>query len=251
MSKKKKIISLQELSSVIFPVKDDTATLSNSKKTLQARELKKNTSKNQNTTKNNSKKLSASKLNTSKQNAQTAGSEEILEPKEKNEMHFRNDFLFAMEGVEVLEKGNGRQYKPSSTVKIQKTKTNPKKEFTSYETANFIGGHVSNFTEDKFFNLRQGKYPHEGILDLHGYTEENAYEMLHFFLKESAQIGRKHVLVITGQGKNSLLGFGFLQRAMPEWLESFPLCSYILAYSTSQPHHGGLGAYYILLSKSK
>lgn len=95
-------------------------------------------------------------------------------------------------------------------------------------------------------NLSLGDVMIEAKLDLHGKTESEAHEKLLAFIETQYKRGRRLVLVITGKGKD---GTSVLRSNLPRWCDVPPLDECVLAVRTAAPHHGGDGAYYVLLRK--
>jgi DNA-nicking Smr family endonuclease len=102
----------------------------------------------------------------------------------------------------------------------------------------------------------------EARLDLHGSTQSVAHARLVTFLQGSAQRGLKTVLVITGKGagrertpaafaEREREDIGVLRRSVPRWLAEAPLRGLVISYQTAAPRHGGDGAFYILLRRSR
>lgn len=102
--------------------------------------------------------------------------------------------------------------------------------------------------------LRQGKFAIEGTLDLHGLTREEAWNALVGFLQHGFELQKRCVLVITGKGRfRTEAGFsdGVLRMHLPRWLGQEPCNRWVLRHETAQPHHGGEGAFYILLRRKR
>ena len=97
--------------------------------------------------------------------------------------------------------------------------------------------------------LRRGNEAIEGRLDLHGLTLEQAQGVLHGFLMRSKGEGKRLVLVITGKGREE--GQGVLKRAVPQWLAAPALRSVVLGFEASARHHGGSGALYVRLRRTR
>lgn len=97
--------------------------------------------------------------------------------------------------------------------------------------------------------LRRGKMRIEGKLDLHGLTQREAQERLEAFVANSADLGKRHLLVITGKGSKSG-GQGVLRARVPEWLGQGVLSRLVLAFSYAQKRDGEQGALYVLLRRS-
>lgn len=98
--------------------------------------------------------------------------------------------------------------------------------------------------------LKRGQLPIDAMLDLHGLTQEEAHRQLDAFLANSAHVGRRCLLVITGKGlwrEDS----GILREMVPRWLNEAPNRGRVLAIAQAQPRHGGAGALYLLLKRRR
>jgi DNA-nicking Smr family endonuclease len=98
--------------------------------------------------------------------------------------------------------------------------------------------------------LKRGQLTIEGMLDLHGLTQEEAHRQLDGFLAHAAHGGRRCVLVITGKGVWRSES-GILKEMVPRWLNEAPNRARVLAIATAQPRHGGSGALYVLLKRRR
>jgi len=98
--------------------------------------------------------------------------------------------------------------------------------------------------------LKRGQLPIDGMLDLHGLTQEEAHRQLDDFLAHSARAGRRCLLVITGKGVWRSES-GILREMVPRWLNEAPNRARVLAIATAQPRHGGSGALYVLLKRRR
>ncbi len=98
--------------------------------------------------------------------------------------------------------------------------------------------------------LKRGQLEIEGMLDLHGLTQEEAHRQLDGFLAAAAHAGRRCVLVITGKGVWREAA-GILRESVPRWLNEAPNRSRVLAIAQAQPRHGGTGALYVLLKRRR
>ena len=78
-------------------------------------------------------------------------------------------------------------------------------------------------------------------LDLHGCSEDQAYENLETFLKGCVREGYRTVLVVTGKGT------GKLKRAVPFWLEARLFKEFVANTVVAAPRDGGNGALYVHL----
>ena len=97
-------------------------------------------------------------------------------------------------------------------------------------------------------NMSLGDVVIEAKLDLHGKTEAEAHEAFKIFIETQAQRGKRMLLVITGRGQD---GVSVLRNNLPRWCEVTPFDDAILAVRTAAQHHGGDGAYYVLLRKAR
>jgi DNA-nicking Smr family endonuclease len=94
----------------------------------------------------------------------------------------------------------------------------------------------------------------EASLDLHGFTQREAFETLGKFIKDSQQKGRQCVLVITGKGlrldlETYTFKKGVLREELPRWLETEPLRKFVRYYTFAHIKDGGEGAFYIFLKR--
>ena len=98
--------------------------------------------------------------------------------------------------------------------------------------------------------LRRGQIPIEATLDLHGFTQDEAFVAIQTFLAESVHAGRRCVLVITGKG-TARDGGGVLRSAVPRWLTEGTYHEQLIGIAVAYPQHGGEGALYVLLRRQR
>ncbi len=110
--------------------------------------------------------------------------------------------------------------------------------------------------------IASGSIEIEARLDLHGLTQSLAHARLISFLQSAARSGLKTVLVITGKGaprerasaipsRHDREEVGVLRRNLPRWLAEAPLRGLVISYQSASVRHGGDGAFYILLRRSR
>ena len=111
--------------------------------------------------------------------------------------------------------------------------------------------------------LRKGRLEIEGRVDLHGHSRKEAHSRLRSFLGSAHRQGKRCVLVITGKGSSerktddapfmsgSSSGKGILREEVPKWLAQSDLKRLVLDYRAAQPKHGGDGALYVLLRRTR
>ncbi|MEO1640201.1 MAG: Smr/MutS family protein [Pseudomonadota bacterium] len=108
-----------------------------------------------------------------------------------------------------------------------------------------------------FGKMKRGKIKPEARIDLHGMTLAEAHPELIAFILGAQAVGRRLVLVITGKGKNRDDGgpiptrFGVLRHQVPQWLAQPPLRQAILQVTPAHLRHGGEGAYYVYLRRTR
>lgn len=170
-------------------------------------------------------------------------------------------FAQAMRGVRPVDESRGRALAPPPPPQPVRHRsadrdylaefTEGKYEFALEYTEEFFEGHVMGLDPLVIAKLRAGQYSPETHIDLHGLNAEQAYAELIAFIKSAYINDRRHLIVVTGRGKNSPGGLSVLRRNMQEWLTKEPLRRVVLAFCTAQPKDGGAGALYVLLRKFK
>jgi DNA-nicking Smr family endonuclease len=110
-------------------------------------------------------------------------------------------------------------------------------------------GSSSNLDKNSLSRLKKGQLVIEASLDLHGFTQDAAHAALWRFVTDSAERGRRCLLVVTGKGLRE--GAGVLRTQVPRWLNESTLRPLVLAFAYAQPRHGGEGALYILLKRRR
>jgi len=104
--------------------------------------------------------------------------------------------------------------------------------------------------------VRRGRVPIEATIDLHGMTQQIAHLTLQRFVRESFKRGDRTILVITGkgqslQGTQNQLHRGVLRQMLPRWLAEPDLIPLVAGFEFAARHHGGEGAFYVRLKKSR
>jgi len=96
-------------------------------------------------------------------------------------------------------------------------------------------------------SLHEGVHAVSDYIDLHGLTEDEAWEALGVFLLEVRRRNLSCVKIIHGRGLRSPRE-PVLKSAVARWLRG-PLSKYVIAFATARACDGGLGATYVLLKK--
>ncbi|MDX8479191.1 Smr/MutS family protein [Mesorhizobium sp. VK24D] len=111
--------------------------------------------------------------------------------------------------------------------------------------------HVSHALDDQTLHkLAKGRLPIEGRVDLHGMTQDEAYSLLLTFLHRAHAGGIRYVLVITGKGSSSG-GDGILRRSVPHWLSTPAFRHLVSSHDHAARNHGGSGALYVRLRRTR
>jgi DNA-nicking Smr family endonuclease len=96
--------------------------------------------------------------------------------------------------------------------------------------------------------LRQGKLYCEAECDLHGLSTQQAEEYLEHFIADALKHSLRCIRIVHGKGFRSERGHPVLKNMVNYFLQQLPD---VLAFYSSQPKDGGLGAAYVLLRSQK
>jgi len=104
--------------------------------------------------------------------------------------------------------------------------------------------------------VARGREPIDARIDLHGMTQSEAHGRLLGFLQRAQADGARIVLVVTGKGESRQRGElaverGVLKRQVPNWLGLPEFRSFVLAFEHAHVGHGGEGALYVRLRRSR
>jgi DNA-nicking Smr family endonuclease len=99
--------------------------------------------------------------------------------------------------------------------------------------------------------IARGSHAIDGRLDLHGMTQAEAHDALFGFLRAMQARGGRIVLVITGKGGGGDGGRGVLKRLVPLWLGQPEFGNMIIGFEPAARAHGGDGALYLRLRRTR
>jgi DNA-nicking Smr family endonuclease len=100
--------------------------------------------------------------------------------------------------------------------------------------------------------LSRGRKEIDARLDLHGMTQTRAHCALSGFLQRAHREGLTFVLVITGKGKmGAEFERGVLRRQVPQWLSLPEFRALVVGFEEAHIGHGGEGALYVRIRRSK
>jgi DNA-nicking Smr family endonuclease len=104
--------------------------------------------------------------------------------------------------------------------------------------------------------LRTGEVQPDMIIDLHGHSQKQAFDLLQRGLVKAHRRRARLVLVITGKGDPDPATWpapdprrGMLRQAFPNWLETPDIAAYITSVRQAHKRHGGAGAWYVVLKR--
>lgn len=172
---------------------------------------------------------------------------------------FADDDLFvsAMKNIEIFE-----AKKPPFDKKISLKKAVAPKPLSTHRAPPELPP-VLHMDRKAKSRLSRGLRDIDGRIDLHGMTQQQAYEALMTFIGRARASNWKTVLVITGKGAQSLkdeqtiyyeMGReapGVLRRKVPQWLSQPEMRRFVIGYDIAAPNHGGNGALYVQIRKNK
>lgn len=92
-------------------------------------------------------------------------------------------------------------------------------------------------------DLRHGRLPIDGRVDLHGLGVDEARARVLDFLRQMRTRGERCVLVIHGKGE------GVLRGEIAAWLSQGKAREHVAAFATATEHDGGAGALYVALRR--
>jgi DNA-nicking Smr family endonuclease len=101
--------------------------------------------------------------------------------------------------------------------------------------------------------LSRGRKQIDARLDLHGMSQTRAHGALSGFLQRAHHDGLTFVLVITGKGRSKGPEFepGVLRRQVPQWLSLPEFRTLVVGFEEAHVGHGGEGALYVRIRRSK
>ena len=93
-------------------------------------------------------------------------------------------------------------------------------------------------------DINSKKFVIDAMIDLHGKTEVQAYEVIKSFIKNSYLEELKNIIIITGKGVNNQ---GKLKLKTPFWLRNEEFSKFIVGFETMPNNKGGEGALFVKL----
>jgi len=138
-----------------------------------------------------------------------------------------------------------KQTKPRALIKPQRNLNasiaHANKVSTTIAEDSFFAFHLSKKKRKEF---KAGRHYFDATLDLHGRTVNQSERLLSQFINDCLHQHISHAIIVHGQGHHSEHG-SVLKPAVLYWLSCQES---IVAFCPAQPHDGGYGASYVLIS---
>ncbi len=99
--------------------------------------------------------------------------------------------------------------------------------------------------------MRRGAIVPDMVIDLHGHTLDAAHAALDHGIERALAHDVRVVLLITGRPPRDGSRRGVIHASFREWLGASRHARRIAAIRPAHPRHGGLGAFYIVLRRSR
>jgi DNA-nicking Smr family endonuclease len=97
----------------------------------------------------------------------------------------------------------------------------------------------------------KGNIEPDATVDLHGHTLQTAYHRLDQALAMAVASGQRIILLITGKARADGSGRGAIRAAVNDWLAASRHARHIAGVRNAHPRHGGEGALYIILKRTR
>lgn len=116
---------------------------------------------------------------------------------------------------------------------------------------------VSDATLDAVWDrkIRTGEILPDLVIDLHGHSRDAAYAVLERQIRRAHERRARVVLIVTGKGQTGApwpsSPRGVLREELPRWLDQPGLRPFVAALRPAHQRHGGLGAFYAILRRSR
>ena len=151
-------------------------------------------------------------------------------------------------------------------IKVEEFISHPKPDLKTdpLERKNYFGKSILSLIapktdidieKNKLRRIKNGKINIEGTLDLHGFSLKDAENELRLFVKDSFRQKKRFLLIITGKGSNSKPNIHgktlTIKSELKNWLSDSFYSDKVQYISKALDRHGGEGAYYFFLKKSK
>lgn len=165
------------------------------------------------------------------------------------------DWQELVKNVQPLHKDERDLSKPNKKI-VMKEKITPNRVYDGEKLDGLEIGCSDNIDANTFKRFKNGEIRVERELDLHGQTENEAYEKVINFVKSSYLRGLRCIDIITGKGLHAedvpfFEARGVLKDRVPQWLNLPEIRPLILTMIHPEPKDGGSGVLRILLRRKR
>ncbi len=169
----------------------------------------------------------------------------------------QDEFLDAMRGVRKVDRKKQRLHRKAAHV-IQAGPTTGNethlmdetlKEGHAFNVVNlpeYMEGYVDAVSPLVMEKLRSGEFSIQKVLDLHGLSAHDAYEVFQEFMEEAVHSQIRCIKIIHGRGLKSK-GGPVLKEKLKGWIVRAMHRKWVVAFASSKMSAGGPGATTILL----
>ena len=143
--------------------------------------------------------------------------------------------------------------RPKADIKMQPLE---RKNYFGKSILSLIGPNTDvDIERNKLRRIKNGKIIIEGTLDLHGLSLREAESRLRLYVGDGLRQKKRLLLIITGKGSNSKPNIHgkmlTIKSEIKNWLSDSFYGDKVQYISKALDRHGGEGAYYFFLKKSK
>jgi DNA-nicking Smr family endonuclease len=121
--------------------------------------------------------------------------------------------------------------------------------FETHDDGRRVEGRRIDVPQPMLRKLRQGMFPIDARVDLHGLGAGDARQAVETFVREKRAAGEKCLLIVHGKGEHSPRGQAVLRHEIAGWLAEGPASEHVAAFATATRDDGGEGAVYVLLRR--
>ena len=117
-------------------------------------------------------------------------------------------------------------------------------------------GNTDNIDKNTASRFVKGNYKIDARIDLHGYTEKDAFLAVADFIKDCYIQNKRCILIITGKGIKKdddpwYEAKGVINQALLNWINHPDIRPFVLSIAQAKQSDGGSGAFYVLLKRQR
>lgn len=162
-----------------------------------------------------------------------------------------------IKGIKKLKDPNRNLSRKQVEIQIHNNDFTPEAGDLSLSRQPLEINNTDNIDANTAKRFRKNEFRVERTLDLHGLTEDRAFESVYKFIINSYNQGLRCVIIITGKGLHAsddeeiFSKRAVLKNKVPQWLNTKDLRPLILSITYPSESLGGSGALYILLKRQR